>query len=443
MEVREINVYDLVAVGYGPANLALAIALDELPEPPSAVYLEASVDPLWQKNMLLPGSDIQHNPIRDLVSLRNPRSRYTFINYLFENGRLLEHLNLPAAFPLRSEYTDYIDWVRRLLPADVRYGVRVAAIRLSDQHPGCYCVELDDGRVLTARAISLGPGRTPFIPAPFNGLQPRSRVFHLTEYLERIEALRLPADAEVAVVGGSQSAVEITLDLLDRLPAGRIHLIARSWSLRAKDHSPFSEEIYFPAFTDRYYRASEDDRRRLDGFTRPTNYSAADLDVLERLYLKMYEDQVLGRERVRLYGDRLISRVTGFDDRLVLTLAARGGTSLEHIEADAVVLATGFRDMGKGVQQEPHHPLLSELAQHFAWTASGYLHVERDYRLRPLDGAELGPLYLNGLCESTHGIGDAGSFSLLSVRAQTITTSLLAHLDQAQQSRANLSALAP
>jgi L-ornithine N5-oxygenase len=389
--------------------------------------------------MLLPGSDIQHNPIRDLVSLRNPRSRYSFINYLFENGRLLEHLNLPAAFPLRSEYTDYIDWVRRLLPADVRYGARVASIRLSDEHPGCYCVQLTDGRMLTARAISLGPGRTPFIPPEFDGLQPSSRVFHLTEYLERIEALQLPADAEVAIVGSSQSAVEIALDLLDRLPTGRIHLISRSWSLRAKDHSPFSEEIYFPAFTDRYYGASEADRRRLDGFTRPTNYSAADLDVLERLYLRMYEDQVLGRERVRVYGDRLINQVSDYDDQFVLTLAARGETGIERIQADAVILATGFRDMGKGVQQESHHPLLDEVAQHFTWTPSGYLHVERDYRLRPLDGQELGPIYLNGLCESTHGIGDAGSFSLLSMRAQTVTVSLLDQLEQAHQSRSDLS----
>ena len=33
-------------------------------------------------------------------------------------------------------------------------------------------------------------------------------------------------------------------------------------------------------------------------------------------------------------------------------------------------------------------------------------------------------LFLNGLCESSHGIGDAGSFSLLSLRAKTIAESL-------------------
>ena len=33
-------------------------------------------------------------------------------------------------------------------------------------------------------------------------------------------------------------------------------------------------------------------------------------------------------------------------------------------------------------------------------------------------------MVLNGLCESTHGIGDAGSFSLLSLRAEMILKGL-------------------
>jgi L-ornithine N5-monooxygenase len=31
---------------------------------------------------------------------------------------------------------------------------------------------------------------------------------------------------------------------------------------------------------------------------------------------------------------------------------------------------------------------------------------------------------LNGLCESSHGMGDAGSFSLLALRSKTIAQSL-------------------
>jgi len=93
---------DVVGVGFGPANLALAIAIEEAPIATAARFLEAQADPLWQGGMLLAGSNIQNHPCRDLVSLRNPRSRYSFINYLFEHGRLIDHLNLPMEFPLRK-----------------------------------------------------------------------------------------------------------------------------------------------------------------------------------------------------------------------------------------------------------------------------------------------------------------------------------------------------
>ena len=34
------------------------------------------------------------------------------------------------------------------------------------------------------------------------------------------------------------------------------------------------------------------------------------------------------------------------------------------------------------------------------------------------------PVYLNGLCESSHGMGDSGAFSLVSLRATDIMRSL-------------------
>jgi L-ornithine N5-oxygenase len=53
--------------------------------------------------------------------------------------------------------------------------------------------------------------------------------------------------------------------------------------------------------------------------------------------------------------------------------------------------------------------------------------VERDYQVRTQAGL---PLFLNGLCESSHGLGDAGSFSLLSLRASEILQSLKRYFAQ-------------
>jgi L-ornithine N5-monooxygenase len=424
------KVYDLIGIGFGPANVALAIALEEEADAGlQAVFLEKSPVPQWQENMLLTGSDIQHHPVRDLVSLRNPRSRYSFINYLYENRRLIEHLNLPTPFPLRSEYADYVSWVRRTLTTRVDYGVAVLDIAY-DPVADLYSVTTSRREVLLAQQISLGPGRSPLVPEQFAGLlDARRRVVHLTDYLPAVRTFDPLTDGRIGIVGGSQSAVELALDIRRRFPSAVVDILTRSWSLRAKDHSPFSEEVYTPGFTDYYHGSSKAARRRLDRFTRPTNYSAADLDVLERLYVELYEDKLSGTVRTRILGDTEILHAATSSDGTVV-LATRNATTgrRDELVFDRIVLATGFRDMGGSADNEHHHPLLDTVHRQLRTDTEGDLVVDRDYSVHPVTGAA--PIYLNGLCESTHGIGDSGSFSLLSLRAEVIVRSIIETRDR-------------
>src|SRR5690606_30972524 len=108
----------------------------------------------------------------------------------------------------------------------------------------------------------------------------------------------------VAVIGGSQSAVEVTLDLARRFPEAEVHLLTRAPGLALKDTSPFSEEGYFPAFVDYYHRASRSSKHVLDAYMRRTNYSSVDEDVLHRLYVLMYEQGLEGQRRVSLLTNR-------------------------------------------------------------------------------------------------------------------------------------------
>src|SRR5262245_37633705 len=100
------EIYDTIGIGFGPSNLALAICLEEMGNGSSACFFDAQPEPGWQSQMLLEGSDIQNNPLRDLVTPRNPRSHYGFVNYLKQNDRLFEYLNLPTSYPLRREYAN-------------------------------------------------------------------------------------------------------------------------------------------------------------------------------------------------------------------------------------------------------------------------------------------------------------------------------------------------
>ncbi len=422
------GIHDAVGVGFGPANLALAIAIEEEASDLDVAFVERQPRSAWQSGMLLPGSDIQNHPVRDLVSLRNPRSRYSFINFLHEHGRLVEHLNLPLEFPLRKEYAQYIEWAAGFFADRVRFGAAVTGLAPApgpDETP-VYEVALSTGETIRSRALVLATGRTPFVPEVFADVASSARVPHLTRYLPAVAALPTPP-TDVAVVGGSQSAVELTLDLSRRYPDARITLYVRSFALRQKDTSPFSEEGFFPGFTDTYYRASRRRKARLDTELRPTNYSSTDRDVLVALYATLYEQRLDDDRRVAVLRSREIRAARQDGDAVHLTVCDLDTGAVEHAAHDLVILATGFRDLGPGPDQDPVPPLLEPLREHLVFDDDGYVGVEPDYALTRR-GEGLPVTVLNGLCESTHGIGDAGSFSLLSLRAKIILDGLAKRL---------------
>jgi L-ornithine N5-oxygenase len=424
---------DILGIGFGPANLAMAIALEEASPRLSVRFLEARHAPDWQPGMLLDGSDIQNHPSRDLVTLRNPRSRYSFLNYLFEEDRLLRYLNLPSPFPLRKEYAQYVRWAAGFFSHQVDFNQRASRIAVMEQDgEKLYQVVTASGEGYLARALVVAPGRSPYVPHPYDGFD-SERVFHLNDYLPSIKRLTADRDPEaVAVIGGSQSAVELALDLTRRFPQARIALYTRSHSLRQKDHSPFSEEGYFPEFTNYYYQASRRGKRVLDAYMRPTNYSSSDADVLDALYMTIYEQELDGRQRVFVHGNQTAVGLSERGGRVTIDFEERHTGARMSDDVEFVVLATGFRNLGPGADEEMYPPLLAGIANRFALEEDGRLFVAADYSLAERTPGEMPPIFLNGLCESSHGIGDAGSFSLLSLRAATLTNALRARLASGQ-----------
>lgn len=424
-----MNVFDFIGIGFGPANIALAVALEEQGFEGSYLFLERHPSPGWQRDMLLADSDIQNHPLRDLVTPVNPRSYYSFTNYLHVHDRLFDFLNLGITFPLRREYADYVVWVAQHFSQKVRFGVEVLGITLTvvDEQT-VYRIETSEA-TLYARRVVLAPGRTPNVPQVFQHALGHG-VFHLTGYERQLErvAPRLAAGGAIAVIGGSQSAVEIVLDLAARFPRAKVHSVHRAYSFRLKDTSPFSEEVYFPEFVDYYYNAPEEGKRLLNAELKATNYSSADGDVIHKLYLKLYAQKLDGKESICLHRSH---DVTGCEDdsgRYRLRLVERLTHAPRSLQVDAVVMATGFKNFGRGLAEEPIHPLMLGIRDDFVADRNGGLQINRNYSLEPKDPDATPPFFVNGLCESSHGFGDAGSFSILSLRAQEISSALQASL---------------
>ncbi len=415
----QMLLHDVIGIGFGPSNIALAIAFEETGYQGDVLFLERNSSALWQEGMLLDGSDIQNNPLRDLITPVNPRSNYTFVNYLHQTGRFWRYLNLGTHYPLRKDFFKYVSWVAAQMP-NVKYGVNIRQIRLENTgNELVWCIVDSNGGKYFARRLVLGTGRKPNIPE-IPGLELTHGIVHLTDYLSAVPSLK--PGATVAVLGGSQSAVEIALDLAGR-DISSIIAIHRSYSYRLKDTSPFSDEVYFPEFIDYYHALPPDKRALLDDQVRQTNYSSADEDVISQLYLRMYEDELDGRNRLFIFRNHEIERISR-DGSLLIELRDIYTGSQEKVRADLLVLATGFLDIGRN-GRDGMPSLLANVADRFSWTG-GYLDVERDYRVRYIDPSLAIPdLYLNGLCESSHGLGDAGSFSLVSLRARDILNSIV------------------
>lgn len=420
-------IFDIVGIGFGPANIALAIALEERNAELSVLFLEKSCEPGWQAAMLLDGSDIQNNPLRDLVTPRNPRSRYSFTNFLFEQGRLFEYLNLGIEYPLRKEYAQYVSWVARQFARQVCYREEVRHLSTVTIDGSMYfSITTAAGRIFYARSVVAAPGRTPLIPEVFRETE-GERVFHLTQYAPMLKRLKLGSGQgkRAGVVGGSQSAVEIVLDLAAQFPEMEIVNIQRSFGFSLKDTSPFSDHVYFPEHVDYYFNASQESKASIDAQLRRTNYSSADGDVIHQLYLTIYEQKLDGRSQIHILNNRRVNAVNLRKDGLAMQVEEIHKGQHELIELDFAVLATGFRNLGPAEDQELIPPLLLPLQSYLAKGPHGVLKVSRDYRLLSANPDDpLPPLYLNGLCETTHGMGDAGSFSLLSLRGELIARSV-------------------
>ena len=109
---------ELLAVGAGPANLALAVALEELGVDglaENSLFIERGQTVEWQRGLLLPWTKSQVAFAKDLVTLRNPRSRFTFLNYLRSVGRLDDFINMGSFTPYRVEVSGYLRWVSESL----------------------------------------------------------------------------------------------------------------------------------------------------------------------------------------------------------------------------------------------------------------------------------------------------------------------------------------
>ncbi|ACY98206.1 MULTISPECIES: lysine N(6)-hydroxylase/L-ornithine N(5)-oxygenase family protein [Thermomonospora] len=420
------HVHDVVGIGFGPSNLALAIALREHNATAAegdrieAVFFERQPAFGWHRGMLIDGATMQVSFLKDLVTMRNPTSEFSFLNYLRERGRLADFINHKTLFPSRAEFHDYLEWAAGHFDGQVEYGAEVVTVRpVPEQGPataldvvvrrGGSADELVTHRTRNlVIAIGLEPVLPPEAPAG-------ERVWHSHELLHRTPALHDPK--RLLVVGAGQSAAEVTEYLHRTFPAAEICAVFARYGYTPADDSSFANRIFDPEAVDHFYAAPEDVKRMLLDYHHSTNYSAVDMDLIDELYRRLYQEKVTGRRRLRLFNVSRIADVeaTGSAVRACVEFLPTGERT--ELEADALIYATGYRVGDPSA-------LLGEVGEHCLRRPDGTLRVERDYRIATTDALRCG-IYVQGATEHTHGIAST-LLSVTAIRVGEIVQSLTA-----------------
>ncbi|MFC5286901.1 lysine N(6)-hydroxylase/L-ornithine N(5)-oxygenase family protein [Actinokineospora guangxiensis] len=417
------EVYDLVGIGFGPSNLALAVAVDEhnRRHPQRALrtlFCERQARFGWHRGMLIPDATMQVSFLKDLVTMRDPASDFSFLCYLRERDRLVDFINHKTMFPLRTEFHDYFEWAAARVADQVRYGVEVISVRPVEVDGEVAHLDVvarpagtDAVTTFRTRNLAVATGLSPVLPAE---AEITDRVWHNIELMHRVGDLK--GAGRVLVVGAGQSGAETVAELHSALPDAQVTAVFAKYGYTPADDSPFANRIFDPAAVDDFHGASAEVKAMLMGYHRATNYSVVDLDLIEELYRREYREKVAGRRRLDIRPASRLQFVRETDEAVYAAVEHLPSGAVETLRCDAVVYATGYRPGDV-------FSLLGRAGALVERDAAGLPVVERDHRARTADAVSAG-IYLQGGTEHSHGLTST-LLSNTAVRVGEILQSLL------------------
>lgn len=397
---------DVVGMGIGPFNLSLAALL--APQTSlKTIFIERQPSFQWHPGLMLDSSALTTSFLKDLVTLADPCSQYSFIAFLQKNERLYSFAN--ARFPTvkRKEFEQYMHWVSKSL-TNLQFGCDIEAVTKEENK---LVVSTSKGKIRTSNLV-VGVGLRPTIPActqPYIGKE----VMHSSRF--RIIEPKIKGK-RVVVIGGGQSGAEIINHLLnlpiDSAPSHIVWTTRRS-NFLPMDDSPFVNEWFAPAYSDHFYRLSahrrneelKNQRLASDGITQ---------QLLTSIYQRLYEIAHIENHPgfCTLLPARTLTSMYKADCGLLLEIDGPEGVSA--ISADLVILATG---------SEFQMPTALDALRFEIQTINGFPELEEDYSVR-WNKSKQPRIFFQNAARSTRGVADP-NLSLAAWRSGKIANAIL------------------
>ncbi|MEU2713440.1 lysine N(6)-hydroxylase/L-ornithine N(5)-oxygenase family protein [Streptomyces sp. NPDC007205] len=284
------RVHDFVGIGLGPFNLGLA-CLTEPIAGLDGVFLDSKPDFEWHAGMFLDGAHLQTPFMSDLVTLADPTSPYSFLNYLKEKGRLYSFYIRENFYPLRVEYDDYCRWAASKL-SSVRFDTTVTEVTYEDE---LYVVRTGNGGTYRARRLVLGTGTVPHVPPACAGLG-GDAVLHNSQYMHR--KTELQTKKSITIVGSGQSAAEIYHELLAEIDVHgyQLNWVTRSPRFFPLEYTKLTLEMTSPDYIDYFRALPEETRYRLEKQQKGL-FKGINSDLIDAIFDLLYQKNAVSGDR--------------------------------------------------------------------------------------------------------------------------------------------------
>lgn len=410
---------DFIGIGLGPFNLSLASLLHNK-STLNYAFFEQKAQFDWHAGMQLPNTVLQVPFMADLVSMVDPTSPFSFLNYLRHQQRLYKFYFLEQPYIPRCEYNDYCQWVAQQLDC-IEYQSRV--LQIEPQTIGFKVTVESEGvqHSYLCRNLVIGSGNTPYLPDCLTKVQQQQpqKCLHSAQYMTHVDT---DLHGDVVVLGSGQSAAEVFIDLFDQQQDKEsvnhqfdLHWFTRSQGFFPMEYAPLGLEHFSPDYAQHFYALpTEEKEQQLQ--QQALLYKGISAKTIREIYQKFYHRSIAGQGlQAHLHSQCDLKDAEVLETQQIrLHFRHRATTQAFHLDCDFLVAATGY--------VTPDFAFMQLLKPYIEFDHKQRWQITEDYRVvHDLNGH----IFVQNQEMHSHGVGTP-DLGLGAYRAATIINQLLA-----------------
>jgi len=369
------DVYDFIGIGVGPFNLGLAALTEPLKEL-QGIFFDQSTSFDWHPGMMIEGTTLQIPFIADLVTLADPTSPYSFLNYIKKEGRIYSFYIRENFLLLRNEYNKYCQWVIEQL-SNIHFQSRVEQVHYNEEEQ-IYYVHVFNNKdaktfIYKTKKIVLGTGTSPHIPKCC--LNDKKQIIHSSDYLNHKK--RLQSKKSITIVGSGQSAAEIFYDLLQDIDSNDYELnwITRSDRYFPLEYTKLTLEMTSPEYVDYFHNLPAPKREHIVQHQKHL-YKGINGDLINAIYDLLYTKKIIKpglKTHLQTHSELKEVNSSVFGEALELTFHQYEQNQHYGLQTEELILATGY------TYAMPS--FVEGISDQIRWDDKGRFDVHRNYSI--------------------------------------------------------------